>query len=102
MKTILTVKEVAESINVDDDFNPSLLEEYAKTATSFIKEKTDYDFAQDEEIEPLAKQCARLYVRQLHYGLSGGYKKESDYSYGINSFIIDLQNIAMCRKKESK
>ena len=98
MRTILTNEEVGKAINVDPDFDEEVLSSYANTATSFIKEKTGYDFSNDEIIEPLAKQCARMYVRQLHYG-SNGYNKEHDYTLGITSLIVDLQVIAN-RKKD--
>lgn len=97
MRTILTNEEVGKAINVDPDFDEEVLSSYANTATSFIKEKTGYDFSNDEIIEPLAKQCARMYVRQLHYG-SNGYNKEHDYTLGITSLIVDLQVIANRKK----
>lgn len=97
MHTILTNEEVGKAINVDPDFDEEVLSSYANTATSFIKEKTGYDFSNDENIEPLAKQCARMYVRQLHYG-SNGYNKEHDYTLGITSLIVDLQVIANRKK----
>ena len=97
MRTILTNEEVGKAINVDPDFDEEVLSSYANTATSFIKEKTGYDFSNDEIIETLAKQCARMYVRQLHYG-SNGYNKEHDYTLGITSLIVDLQVIANRKK----
>ena len=94
---ILTNEEVARAINVDPDFDDETLTGYAEAATSFIYEKTGYDFSKDSKIEPLAKQCARLYVRQLHYG-SNGYNKDHDYTLGITGLIVDLQNIAIRKK----
>ena len=98
MRLILEIKDVAKAIYVDEDYDKERLQQYAETATSFIKTKTGYDFAQEEEIEPLAKQCAILYVRQMHFGAEG-YNKDHDYSFGITSLLIDLQSIAKERMK---
>ena len=88
--TILNTEEVAKAINVDPDFDNDVLKSYAESATSFISIKAGHDFSKDSPIEPLAKQCARLYIRQLHYG-SNGYNKEHDYSFGISGMLVDLQ-----------
>lgn len=92
-KKILTTAEVAAAIRVDDDYPNLELEQLSETATSFIAQRTGHNFAEDAEINPLAKQCAILYVRQIHYG-SAGYNREHDYSLGINSLIDDLKDIA--------
>lgn len=93
MANILTNQEVARALYLDEDYNQEELERYAKSASSFIKIKTGYDFAADAEKEPLAVELAIQYVRQLHFG-GGEYKKEHDYSFGITGLIVDLQEIA--------
>lgn len=93
MANILTNEQVAAAIYVDDDFPKEELERYARSASSFIKRKTGYNFADDPEIEPLAIECAIQYVRQLHFGAKG-YNERYDYTLGINSLIVDLQVIA--------
>lgn len=101
MRTILTKEEVAKAINVEPDFDNDQLEEYAELATSFIKEKTGYDIDDTRippEAKPLAKQLARLYIRQSHYG-SNGYNKDHDYSLGIAGLIVDVQNIVAYSKQ---
>ncbi|MCU7522507.1 MAG: hypothetical protein HF308_15355 [Ignavibacteria bacterium] len=99
---ILTKEQVAEAIYVDADFSPVTLERYAKSASSFLKQKTGYDFTKRPDqvndlgltdIEPLAIECAMMYVRQLHFQ-GQGYNKEHDYALGISSLITDLQVIA--------
>lgn len=97
-KTILTTEEVARAIQVDPDYPKAELQELAEAATSFIKNKTGYDWSKDVVIEPTAKQCARLYVRQLHYG-ADGYNKDHDYTIGIGCYIGDLKDIL--RKRTS-
>lgn len=94
MKTILTTQEVAEAIYVDLDFEPRQLISYAESATSFIFNKTGYHFENEEKIEPMAKTCAILYIRNLHFNSDGIYNKEHDYTLGISQLLIDLQNIA--------
>ena len=93
MANILTNAQVAKALYLDEDYDQEELERYAKSASSFIKQKTGYDFASDPDIEPLAVELAIQYVRQLHFG-ADGYNKEHDYSYGIQGLIVDLQVIA--------
>lgn len=90
---ILTNNEVRQAIAQDGDFPADECERLSVLATSYIKQKTGYDFSQDVEIEPLAKELARLYIRQEYYGAEG-YNKDHDYSIGIASLIVDLQDIA--------
>lgn len=97
-KTILSTEEVARAIRVDPDYDKVELQELAEAATSFIANKTGYDWSQDTAIEPTAKQCAKLYVQQFHYGQEG-YNKEYDFTLGIGCLIGDLKDIL--RKRNS-
>lgn len=99
MANILTIEQVRKALYLDDDAEVEELEEYSRIASSFIKQKTGYDFAQDEEIEPLAIQCAKLYVRQMYFG-NGGSNRDHDYSLGIEGLIVDLQIIAKRKLSE--
>ena len=92
-KTILTLEEVAKAIFVESDFDPAELQRLANLSSSFIKNKTGYDFAEDDPKEPLAVECAMQYARQVYFGVKG-YNKEHDYSLGIVGLIDDLQVIA--------
>lgn len=96
MKTILTDTEVRQALDQDEDFKSEDCKYYSELASSFIKQKTGHDFAEDSEIHPLAKECARLYIRQAYYG-ADGFKREHDYSLGINSLLVDLQDVASNR-----
>lgn len=98
MKNILTIEEVAKALYLDEDYDSEVLERYAISASSFIKQKTGYDFASEIKKESLAKECAIQYIRQLHFG-STGYNKEHDYSLGIQGLIVDLQVIADAKKQ---
>ena len=96
VKLILTDAEVREAIYVDPDFSAARARHYAKLATSYLKQKTGYEWENDSEIEPLAKQCAMIYVRTIHFEGST-YKKEHDYTFGISSLLIDLEIIAQSK-----
>jgi hypothetical protein len=93
MAYILTNDQVREAIYVDPDFNPATLTRYASCATSFLLQKTGYDFTIDDPVEPLAIECAMMYVRQLHFQ-GEGYRKDHDYTLGIVSLLEDLKDIA--------
>lgn len=95
-KNILTIDQVREALYLDADADYAMLEQYSRAASHFIKQKTGYDYAQDESVEPLAITCAKLYVRQLHFGAQG-YNKEHDYALGLMALISDLQDIARAK-----
>lgn len=90
---ILTTEQVREAIYQDADFDVEKLEELSIAASSFIKEKTGYDFGADEEKEPLAVLCAKTYVKNIYFS-GDGYNKDYDYSFGITGLLLDLQSIA--------
>ncbi len=96
-KLILTIDEVRAALYLDADFNSDRLKRYSEYATSFIKQATGYDFAnvpEGEEIEPLAKQLAEMYVKQFHFE-NTAYSKEHDYTIGIGMLVERLQDIAI-------
>lgn len=95
-KNILTIDQVREALFLDADADYAMLEQYSRAASHFIKQKTGYDYAQDEPVEPLAVTCAKLYVRQLHFGAQG-YNKEHDYTLGLTALISDLQDLARAK-----
>ena len=92
MGEILTVEEVREALYLDFDYPSGELVRLSQTASSFIKRKTAYDFSQDAEIEPLAKQAAIMYVRDLFFQ-GDGYNKDHDYTLGIQGLIVELEII---------
>lgn len=101
MANILTNEEVRDSLRLDYDVSDSELERWAKVASSFIKQKTGFDFADITgvtypdytEVEPLAVECAIKYVQQSYFS-EMAYNKEYDFTLGINSLLVDLQNLA--------
>lgn len=99
MNKILTNDQVKKALFLDDDVDTQELEEYNMTASSFIFQKTGYDFGADETKEPLAVLCAKLYIKQIYFGNSG-YNKEHDYTLGIASLIVDLQLLAKEKTSE--
>ena len=102
MPEILTIEQVRKSLMVDDDFDTVELTRLAVLASSFIKQRTGYDFTKDTSIHPLAIQCGELYVRQQYYNGAGDYNQTYDFSVGINSLIVDLQCISSSMKSAKK
>lgn len=95
---VLTEEEVSEALGLDFDTDVNL-KEYAEIASSFLFTKTGYDWGCDTTIEPLAKQCAKMYIRDLFFDRSGGnYNQSHSYSLGITSLLIDLQMIAYSKE----
>ncbi len=95
MSDILTESEVREAMQVDFDYNPDEVTRYQKLASSFVQRKTGYDFgtvATGEEIEPLAKQLAIIYIKSQFFDKK--YDANFNYSIGLESLIFDLQIIA--------
>ena len=90
---ILTAEQVRKALYLESDADTEELEELSLIASSFIEEKTGYDFGADNPIEPLATQLAKMYIRQIYFGATA-YNRDYEYSLGIEGLIVDLQNIA--------
>jgi hypothetical protein len=88
---ILTPEEVRKAIDQDSSYPLHDLEDLASDATSFISRRTGYD-KWGEEKNPVAKHCAKLYVRQSYYG-KDGYNPDYDFSFGIQGDLDDLKDI---------
>jgi len=95
-KKVININQVRKAIHQDGDFDVEELERLSNLASSFIETKTGYDFGKDDIVEPLALQCATLYVKQQYFG-SDGYNKEYNYSLGIQGILVDLQVIAKAK-----
>lgn len=93
MANILTEAEVKKALWKDDDFDTAEATRLSAVASSFIKTKTGYDFGDEETKEPLAVQCAILYIRQQFFG-ADGYNEKYDFTIGITGLLVDLQGIA--------
>lgn len=95
MANILTTDEVRKAIYQDQDFDVAELERLSVVASSFLKRKTGYDFAEvpaGEEIESLAIEAGKMYVKQLYFS-GQDYNQKFDYSFGLTSLLIDLEII---------
>lgn len=93
MGNILSETEVKQALYLDYDFDSAEAERLGAVASSYIFQKTGFDFSAEASIHPLAKQAAILYIRELYFG-ADGYNKEHDYGIGLTSLIADLINIA--------
>ena len=88
---ILSTEEVRKAIDQDSSYPLHDLEDLASDATSFISRRTGYD-KWGEEKNPVAKHCAKLYVRQSYYG-KDGYNPDYDFSFGIQGDLDDLKDL---------
>jgi len=93
MEKILTIQEMRTALYLDFDYDVNELERLSILASYYLKTKTGFDWTSEVVIEPLAKQAAILYVR-MQFFENNNYKKEYDFSIGLNSLLIDLQTIA--------
>lgn len=97
---VLTEDEVSEALGLDFD-NDVNLKEYAEVASSFLLTKTGYDWGCEVSIEPLAKQCAKAYIRDMFFNRTGGnYNRNHDYTLGISALLVDLQMLAYSKVVE--
>ena len=90
---ILSHEEVKKALYLDPNCNIQEVVKYQQLVDKFVYEKTGYDFGRDIEINPLAKQLGELYLRTMKKN-GKEHNQNQDYSIGISSLIIDLQNIA--------
>lgn len=99
IKQILTADEVKEAIYVDADFSTDQANALSQSVTSYIKQITGYDWSADKEIEPLAKQCAKMLCLQFYYNNGENYKPEYDMHVGATALLEHLKDIARSKKK---
>ena len=98
VKQILTADEVKEAIYADADFPTEQANALSQSVTSYLVQVTGYDWAKDDEIEPLAKQCAKMLCLQFYYNNSDNYNPEFDMKVGTMALIQHLQDIARSKK----
>lgn len=92
-KTILTDEEVLNALDLDSSFlesatNRSLISSLSLTSTELLKQRTGKDWSEDEDINPIAKQCASDMVASLYY-----HDEDHDYTALINILLSDLKDI---------
>ena len=86
---LLTLDEARKAIYVDPDFDEEIIRGYIESASSFLKEKTGYDFVKKND--PMAKDFARMFIKDRHFNSNGSYNRDHDYSLGISALLIQLQ-----------
>ena len=86
---LLTLDEARKAIYVDPDFDDTIIRGYIESASSFLKEKTGFDFSKVND--PMAKDFARMFVKDRHFNSNGSYNREHDYSLGISALLMQLQ-----------
>lgn len=86
---LLTLDEARKAIYVDPDFDEEIIRGYIESASSFLKEKTGYDFSKKND--PMAKDFAKMFIKDRHFNSNGSYNRDHDYSLGISALLIQLQ-----------
>ena len=104
MKPIITEKELAHELNLDDDYcnsedNIASLHRLLLSASSFIQNATGHDFSEDAEIEPLAVDVCIMFCKQRWYADSS-FSADYDYHIGISADLYTLSLMAKGRKQQ--
>ena len=86
---LLTLEEAKKAIYVDPDFDDDIIRGYIESASSFLEEKTGFDFS--KVTDPMAKDFCRMFIKDRHFNSNGSYNREHDYSLGIDALLIQLQ-----------
>ncbi len=90
-KAIFTIAEMKEILNLDYDYSETgRLERLSLSASQYLLDHTGYDWSKDETINPLAKDCAEMFVKQRWYEGSE-YAKEYDFAMGIQDDLFQLR-----------
>ncbi len=90
-KAIFTNAEMKEILNLDYDYSETgRLERLSLSASQYLLDHTGYDWSQDTTINPLAYDCAEMFVKQRWYEGSE-YEKEYDYTMGIQDDLFQLK-----------
>ena len=90
---ILTVEEVKKALFLEPNCDIQEVIKYQQLVDKFVYEKTGYDYGKDLDINQIAKELGELYLRAIKTN-SKEKNQYQDYSIGISSLIIDLQNNA--------
>jgi|GEM_PF-6091243 len=90
---IINVDEAKKILRLDEDYPSDELEAIVSEATSFVDNKTQYQWERDEVVHPLAKAAARYQIQQLFY-----HDDEHDFSATVISYCEDLRDVLRIRR----
>lgn len=93
-----TIEEAKKILQVDEDFDDSIVQMYLDIADGQMQAQTGYDFT----IEPVAdsKAYVRMSILMQHYN-PDGYNKEYDFVFGMGAAITRLSMLARKKLKEN-
>lgn len=102
MKPIITEKELAIELNLDEDYctseeNLAKLRRLLLSASSFIKNGTGHDYSEDKDIDPLAVDVCIMFCKQRWYE-GTTFSADYDYHIGISADRYTLQLMAKERQ----
>lgn len=87
---ILTKEEAMAALDLDGGSFDSAteLEDQIQEASSYVYRRTLHDWGADSPVQPLAKSCAKLVLKQSFFGDSA-----HDYQKSIDLLIADLNDM---------
>lgn len=74
---------------VSDSGIKDKLDKLSYAASDFLMARTGYDWSADDVKDPLAVDCASMFVKKRYYE-GTAYESEYDLSLGINADLNDL------------
>lgn len=97
MPNTFTIEEAKKILQVDEDFDDSIVQMYLDIADGQIKTQTGYDFS--NEPNPDSKDYVRKSILMQHYS-SNTYNKEYDFTFGMHADITRLSILARKKAEE--
>ena len=96
---ILTNEEAMAALDLDSGSfdSASELTDLIEEASFYIYRRTLHDWGADDEIQPLAKSCCKLVMKQNFFGDSA-----HDYQKSIDLLIADLNDMVVAAEDEDE
>lgn len=95
---ILTSAEAMTALDLDaGSFDSGELADLIQEASAFVYRRTLYDWGSDNPVQPLAKSCCKLYLKQTFFGDSA-----HDYQKSIDLMIADLNDMVAANATEEQ
>lgn len=90
-KSMFTIEQLKAMLDLDEDYSETQrLSDLSVRASSFIEVSTGKDFSSAKRIQPIAKDCAELWIRMRWYE-GTEYKKDYDFTLGIENDLMLLK-----------
>lgn len=94
---ILTLDEALTALDINADYfaNQTELNDLIAEASFYVYRRTLHDWGADNPIQPLAKSCAKLCLKQSFFADSA-----HDYQKSIDLLIADLNDMVQSTQSE--